>query len=134
MIFSQHESPFILVFTANARSVGNSQLSCKVVFSLYSCQTLYFVFCILTLLLSARLAVNFPTASITSLWPAPDYTVCDTDAHDVCEQLAQGRYSLRESETAGSRTRDILIASPMSANTPHDYSVHHTLAPLNEMQ
>ena len=28
MIFSQHDSPFILVFTADARFVGNSQLSC----------------------------------------------------------------------------------------------------------
>jgi len=28
MIFSPHDSPFILVFTADARSVGNSQLSC----------------------------------------------------------------------------------------------------------
>ena len=28
MIFSPHNSPFILVFTADARSVGNSQLSC----------------------------------------------------------------------------------------------------------
>jgi len=27
MIFSPHDSPFILVFTADARSVGNSQLS-----------------------------------------------------------------------------------------------------------
>ena len=29
MIFSPHDSPFILVFTADARSVGNSQLSCN---------------------------------------------------------------------------------------------------------
>ena len=29
MIFSPHDSPFVLVFTADARSVGNSQLSCK---------------------------------------------------------------------------------------------------------
>ena len=28
MIFSPHDSTFILVFTADARSVGNSQLSC----------------------------------------------------------------------------------------------------------
>ena len=28
MIFSPHDSPFILVCTADARSVGNSQLSC----------------------------------------------------------------------------------------------------------
>ena len=28
MIFSSHDSPFILVFTADARSVGYSQLSC----------------------------------------------------------------------------------------------------------
>jgi len=28
MIFSPHDSPFILVFTADARSVGNSQRSC----------------------------------------------------------------------------------------------------------
>ena len=28
MIFLPHDSPFILVFTADARSVGNSQLSC----------------------------------------------------------------------------------------------------------
>ena len=28
MIFSPHDSPFILVFTADARFVGNSQLSC----------------------------------------------------------------------------------------------------------
>jgi len=30
MIFSPHDSPFILVFTADAHSVGNSQLSCLV--------------------------------------------------------------------------------------------------------
>ena len=29
MLFSPHDSPFILVFTADARSVGNSQLSCR---------------------------------------------------------------------------------------------------------
>jgi len=28
MLSSPHDSPFILVFTADARSVGNSQLSC----------------------------------------------------------------------------------------------------------
>jgi len=34
MIFSPHDSPFIVVFTADARSVGNSHLSCRV----YNCE------------------------------------------------------------------------------------------------
>ena len=72
MIFSPHDSPFILVFTADARSVGNSQLSC---YKLWKTKLIWRVIMIMSVInvqvvrvYSVSCCISFGWCCVVSWW------------------------------------------------------------------